>query len=328
MPEVSSIAQVVQIGVEVTPGTTVPATKKLVSLSLEPSPDMSVSTFKPAGQKYTTTAILNRESTKIAVSGIPTYDEIIYLLNSVLCAGVITTPATGVTARLHTFAPSSTLPDVVKTYSVEKGDAAKAYKMAYMLFTGFGLDIGKDDVTLSGTAIAKAIVTGGALSVGTTQLALKPIARKHFSLYLNDTYGTIGTTKLARAFTGSIELSDRFAGVYPIDAALAGNYAAHVETDPKLGGKLLVEADAAGDALVASLRVGTTKYLRIEAIGDIIELALPYRLTVDSAVKLTNIGGLSDEEGVYAIDFEYENVTDSALGGALKVEVQNTITAL
>lgn len=328
MPETSSIAQVVQIGVEVTPGTSVPATKKLVSLSLEPSPEMSVSTFRPAGQKYATTAVHNREHTALIVTGIPTYDEIIYLLNSVLCAGVVTTPATGITTRLHTFAPSSTAPDVVKTYSVEKGDSSKAYKMPYMLFTGFSMEIGADDVTLSGSAIAKAMTTGGALTAGATQLALKPIARKHFSLYLNDSYATIGTTKLSRAFTGSIELSDRFGALFPIDAALAGSFAAHVETEPKLGGKLLVEADAAGDALIASLRSSATKYLRIEAIGDIIELALPYRLTIDSAVKFTNIGGLSDEDGVYAIDFEYTNVTDAPLGGALKVEVQNTIAAL
>lgn len=327
MAEVSALAQVVQLGVEVTPGTAVAATKKLASLSIEPSPEMSVQTFRPAGQKYATTAVQHREHTALAVSGIPTYDEIVYLLSSCLCTATITTPG-GTSPRLWTFAPSSTAPDTVKTYTVEKGDATKCYDIPYCLFTGFSLEIGTDDVSLSGSAIGKAMITGQTLAGGATQLAMKPIARKHFSLYLDDTYAQIGTTKLTRAFTGSIELSDRFGPLFPIDAALAGSFAAHVETEPNLGGKLLVEADAAGDALIANLRSGATKYLRLQAEGDTIETTYKYSLKIDAAVKLTNVSGLSDQDGVYAIDFEYAAVTDSTMGAALKVEVQNTLTAL
>src|SRR6476469_9047878 len=96
-----------QIGLESTYGTQVAADKKLTAMNIALSPAAEVDVYGPMGQKFDTLSILNREWATADISGKPTFTEIVYPLSSVLTTAALTTPATGVTARLWTFTPAN-----------------------------------------------------------------------------------------------------------------------------------------------------------------------------------------------------------------------------
>lgn len=78
------VLETTQIGVEETPGTAVPATVKLASVTVEPQTDIDVEMYGPQGIKTDTISILNRERSSASLSGKPTYNELVYLNSACL----------------------------------------------------------------------------------------------------------------------------------------------------------------------------------------------------------------------------------------------------
>lgn len=399
MPERSSISQVVQIGVESTPGTAVAASKRLSSLGIEMSPNIETQQFRPSGSKYNTLSILGKEWMEGSLSGNAVYDEIIYPLSSCLTAATVTTPGGGTNSRLWTFKPSVTTEDNPKTFTVEQGSSFRGQRFAYGIVNELGLSINRDAIEVSGNVLGQAIqepvnltgstitagitnasaavtytgmlgtgdvgktvsgtgITGGTtiiavnpgvgftlsanatatnptatltLGTATTQLPLVPILPSTVCAYLDSTAGAIGTTKLTRVLGLEWGLSDRFGPLWTVDCGVS-SFATHIETEPSLTCTLTLEADAAGMSFLTQVRAGSTKFLRILATGSIIEGALPYYFQIDMPIKVVDTGGFSDEDGVYAVEWSCVGVQDSTFdggtGGAVKVLVQNTTTAL
>ena len=84
MAENSSIYQVTQLGVEVTPGTPVAATRLITGASFVPRPQGNVNVFRPQGFKFATVAQPGREWSEFDVSGPLTYTELPYWLSSLI----------------------------------------------------------------------------------------------------------------------------------------------------------------------------------------------------------------------------------------------------
>lgn len=325
MTEKSSAAQVVQIGVETTAGTAVAATKRLASLSITPKMEADVKVHRPAGRKFDTLTQLLAEHTTATYDGVPTFEEIIYPLSSVVDTATITTPAGGTTSRLWTFVPDPDSPDAPKTFTVEKGDSSNASRAAYGLFTGIKLSAARKELSYSGDMLLGKWAAN-ALSGSTTALTNTPMSPASADLYIDTTYAGIGTTKVTRAFKFEPDISDKYTPVWPIGTS--ESFAAHVENkDMKGGASITVAADTTAAAMLTQLRDGSTGYMRYEVIGPIIEGSIHYRMTLDLAFKVSNVGEYSDEDGVYAQKFDIVIVDDSSLRG-FKFEVVNKATAL
>lgn len=85
------VERVTQIGVEVTPGTPVPATIRLASGAIELSPQKEFQNFRPPGMKFDTKAAKTREWSSGSFSGGLTYNELHRILDS---AARLSTPVT------------------------------------------------------------------------------------------------------------------------------------------------------------------------------------------------------------------------------------------
>lgn len=329
MPENSALTQLTQIGVETTPGTAVAAPKLLQSLGFTWSPQLTNRIFRPTGQKYGTVAAKGRDWTQLGVTGVPTFDEIVYPLSSILGAAVVTTPdATNApTARLWTFSPSNAAEDAVKTFTIEAGNATRARRAAYMLFSALNLNIGRDNVELGGSAMARRIETGITLTASPTGIPLVPILGDQFSIYSDATSAGLGTTKLLRTFAAEWGISDKVGGVWPLDAAQT-SYAAHVETDPDPTLTLRPMADSVGESFLADLRAGTKRFIRLEAAGPSLGGTVTYRLRIDMAVLVREVAEYSEDDGVFVSPYTFEIVNDTTWGRPLQVAVTNTLSAL
>jgi hypothetical protein len=327
MPERSSLNQVVQIGVETTSGTAVAASKRLTALSIEPSVNADIDTFRPAGQKYASLTSLGREWIEADLSGRATYTEIIYPLSSVVDTATITTPGGGTTSRQWVFESDSTADDVPKTFTVEHGSGVRSARFAYGQVTELGLAFSRDAIEVSGSMMGKALEDPFTLTGAATALALIPVQPTEVTVYMDTTSAGLGTTKLTRVLSADWSLGSRFGPVYVLDAANTG-FVAMVETEPDLTLDLVMEADANGMAQLARLRDGATRFIRIEALGATIETTIKYTLRIDMAVKVSDTGGFSDEDGVYAIEWNFTGVHDATWGKSFSITVINTLTAL
>ena len=333
MAERSTLTQIVQIGVESTPGTSVAATKRLAALSIEPSPTVEIDQFKPSGQKFKTFTALGKEWVTASLSGRATYNEIVYALSSVINTATITTPGGGTTSRNWSFYSNPYGDDTPKTFTVEHGSSFRADKFTHGLITEVGLNFSRSAVEISGSMLGKALQDGITLtSSGLSTLALNPVLPTQTSVYLASTRaGLGGASKLSRVLSASWNLGSRFNPIFPIDASLQNTFAAVIESEPDLSMSLTMEADTEGMNPLTNLRAGDTRYIRIESVGSTIESAITYKLTIDTCVQVVNTGGFSDQDGVYAIEWQFAGITDPSWSGgarAFQIDAVNTLTAL
>lgn len=326
MAERSSISQGVQIGVESTLGTAVSANKKLLGTSIEPGVKASVKTYRPSGGKFSTITALGKEWSEAKISGTLSYTDIVYMLASNVAYAA---PAQqgSTTAYLWTFTPGQTGEDTVKGYTIEQGSSVRAHKSAYNLVNSFGYTITRDECTIKGSTLGKAVTDGITLTSSPTSIALVPVIPTQVSIYCDPASGDLGTTKLDRVFSIDWEFSDRFLSVWAIDSAVS-SFAAHVETEPKPILKILVEANAAGMGFLADLRAGDRAFFRVEATGANIDTGHDYLFQHDISAEVIDVGEFKDEGGVYALEYTFQAIYDASWAKAFTFGVKNALTAL
>lgn len=413
--ERASVFEKCQIGVESIPGTAVAATKYLPATSLEVDPQVTSQEFKPQGSKYTTIVAEQKEWLQVAVRGYPSYGDIIYLLSSVVGTPVTSNLVDGSTATpayKWAFDSSSNGPDTPITYTIEQGSSVRAMRYTNALMKEIQLKFSRQSVEISGQFLATALQDGISLTGGVTAVELVPMLADGWDLFVDPTFGALGTTQVARLFDGTLALGNRWGAVWPVNSSKQ-SYTATVELAPTLTFMAILEADAAGMAYLQTLRNGTTVFARIRSLGAptsltsqgggiyayggrtdataavtsgnvlipdtaaastdvgkavsapfgstavfpagtvvasvvagtsitvnaghaptasgtgvIVGTPVSYSMTTDIALKVGKIGKFSDQEGVYAVEFNYVGVADSGWGKAYHIEVVNQTATL
>lgn len=328
MAERTSVTQILQLGLESTPGTAVAADTLLPSLMLTTGIDGSFTEVRTNGYKYSTDQVIGKEWSTSKISGMPTYDELIYLLSSVL---VKVSPVTSDTsARTWTMNPSSSSEDTVATYTVEQGSAVRAHKFPYGIVSEFSMKGDRDKIEVGGTMIGRLFQDGISLSGSPTAVPQVPIFPKEVSIYMDSSTAALGTTKLTRVLAWEVNIRNRFAPLWVVDAANT-SWVVPVETPIDAKVKLTVEADSQGMGFLTQMRDSAYRYLRIEATSPTLAGAASafYELTWDFAL---NVGAtpkeISDKEGVYATDWEFSLVHDGTWGKTQSCVLVNKVTGL
>lgn len=72
-----------QVGVETTPGTSAPITKKLRGISVDLDPKLTIKEFQPQGLKFASTHVKNQEWAEAKVTGLGNYSEMHYLFSGI-----------------------------------------------------------------------------------------------------------------------------------------------------------------------------------------------------------------------------------------------------
>jgi hypothetical protein len=328
MADVATIAQGAQIGVEntATPGTAVPADVLLNSISITDGVEGNNETFRPDGHKYPALTIPGKEWMAADFTGKLTYDGDPYILCSLIRS---VSPSTVGGIKKWVIAPQNAAEDTHQTYSIEKGGSVRAHSYAYGLIDSVTIDITRDACDLSGTLFAQRITDDVALTGTPTAVALTPVLPRLFDVSLDSTAAALGNTKLLRAFTGRISLSNLVGPVWPIDSAHS-SFGTHVELEPSASVTLFVEHDAAGAEFLTILRSGASRFLRLKAVGDAIAgtPAGTYLWQFDVAVKAKSLGKHSDHEGIYGWEVTLDVVNDDTWGKPYEFTIQNTTAAL
>lgn len=174
MPERASVFEGLQFGVETTPGTAVPADKRLFSIGIDSDPDIPSEEVRSMGQKFPTDVVNGKESATLASRDILAYNDIVYILSGLLGAATITTPAHNGVFTVSLGAPSAG--NFVLTYN------------------------GQTTATIAYTALGAAVQSALELlsTIGTGNVTVTGVAGGPYTV----TFGTFGKRQ-ATALTGS-----------------------------------------------------------------------------------------------------------------------------
>lgn len=328
MTERSTIAQVVQIGVESTPGTGVAANKQFLSTGISPGVKVEMQNFRPMGTKFPTIIVPGKEWTEAKIDGAASYTEMAYLLASLLTdPGAPATVDTS--AKKYTYTPSITTEDSPKTFTVEQGSSVRAGKFTYGIINELEIVFDRGGITIGGTMLGQRYQDGITMTATPTAIAQMPILPTDIDVYLDTTSGGLGGTKLTRVLKAGWKMSNRFGTFWPLNSANT-SFQGTVEIEPKTEIKLMVEADSTGMANLTAMRAGTTQFLRIAATSPTLAGAATqhFQVILDQAVKVADVSEFQDDEGIYAIEFTLEAVYDATWTHALQAQVINQLASL
>lgn len=325
-PERASLFEGVQIGKETVPGTAVAATKKLLSTSFEFGAAVDVTTFRPNGFKYPTIASLNTEWVEGSISGQLAYTDIVYLLSSLIS---VDTPATtGTTGYEWVFVSDSDGPDAPATFTVEQGSSVRAHRFANMLVSALTMTFDTDGTEIDGEIIGTALEDGVTMTATPTEIALVPVMRTQVAVYIADTAaGLDAAPALSRIMSIEWALSDRYQPVVTLNQS--PHWDAYIESEPTGEVTFTLAADADGMTMLDAMRIGQTKFIRIEAVGPVIGAGPAVNtLTIDTAVKISDMSDFQDEDGLFAVEWTGTITHDSTWGKAFQISVINGLSAL
>lgn len=271
MTERTYVVQKTQLGVETTPGTIVAATKRMQTVSVDTEPQVTVQDFRPLGSKYMALAVEQREWVQAPLKGYPSYGDLVYLLSSVINTPVITQISDGsfpTAAYKWAFDSSNVTEDAPKTFTVEQGSSVRAHRYGYGIIRELALKFSRQTVDLTGVMLAQRLQDNVALSGGVVDIPLVPLSAAGFDVFIDTTFGALGTTKLGRLFDGNFVLNNRYGPLWVVDSSQA-SWAAHVELPPTCTFTMIVEADANGMSYLQTLRNGQTVFARVRNLSQV-----------------------------------------------------------
>jgi len=317
-----------QLGVETTSGTSTAANKRLPSLDVEISPEHTKQFFRGAGYKFNTIGVMNKNWATGSYKGPLTYAELAYVLASYSNYAAPSVVGTG--GQGWTFNPAISGTDTIKTYTIERGDAADAAKATFGVFNSCDIEITRDTGTVSGSVLARGFSVGNTLTASPTTIANKPVSMNDMGLFLDSTSAGLGTTRLTDAFRCSIKLPAKYDLKWVIDN-LETSWDDLVEQymTPKL--TLECEFTSQMRTLYNTLKADNVgnHFLRALAVGENIGAGADYTFRGSFALQLTDAKEQRKGNGdVYAYNFEFEIMADTTWNKAWEIYLVNEIASL
>lgn len=327
-----SLNQQMQGGAETVMMTPVAATKRFLSMGIDFDPQVETDTYFPPGFVFPTSTALIQEWTEGDLSGVLTYTEIIYALSMLLGVVTPTTPAGGTDSRKWTWAPAANALLVPKPFTMEKGNSTYGIQYPGTILTGLNIGWSRTDrIEIGGSAMAGRLTKGHTMTTIASNATVEQVRvlPPQVDIYMDDTYALVSgatPTQVGKAFEAGISLDGLYAGVWPLNSTLT-NYDGIVPTQPDSESTLLMMVNATSMALIDTLRAGQVKYLKFRAYGPIIEVAIKYEFSVTLAVQVADVDAFEDSDGVYAVPFTFQPISDG-VNPPMTFDVVNKLLAL
>jgi hypothetical protein len=179
-----------QWGVETTLGSLVACSKRLLCTYFDIAPSVPVVPYRPTGFLTPVTAVAQKESTTLALNGSLCFNDLPYLLSSLLKTSAPSVPSGATLTNRWVFAPSDTSIDAYKSYTLEKGTATQAERVVGAIVRDLTLRWTRTDANLSGSMMGQYSTELVTITPTPTDIAAAPIDPKAVSIYVGTTFNT------------------------------------------------------------------------------------------------------------------------------------------
>jgi len=334
MPDRASVLEIIEIGVESVPGTQVPSSMKLQSLAMDLDTAIQFDRIAPSGDLFDTISAPRQEYATGSLSGYPSYPELAWVFSNVFGAATVTTPSGATTMRRWFWKPSSSVPWTPRTWTIRRGVAGNtAESAAYGLLTGVGMSFSATaQPTISGDLFGRALdYTATVGASGLTIPPLVPILPKQVCVYVDPTFAAMGTTRMTRDFAAGFEIGGLNGPFWPLDCTIT-SFGGHVPLKPgTTTASLQLGNDTQGREPVAAMRIGDTRYVRIEATGPQVDAGpppVPHRLRIDMACKVVDAPSRADADGLSTLTWSFGLFDDPSFGGAIAITLDTNVATI
>jgi len=317
----ASVFQHLNIGPEVTPGTLVSATKRLLDTRFSLNPNVPTQPFRPVGVKFNTDLTLEKEWSTGTFEGVLGFNDIVYILASALV--VPSAPSGGGTAKTWTFIPSGWDPDVIQTYSMDYGSSARAERCGFGVFSGVEINLARNGLTVRGDVFARTM-SETATMASTTNVASLVASPKLVTISVGDTVG--GLTMLQNCISANIHFRNRVGPAFFLRAD-QDSYSDIVEIAPDYMAQIQVEHNSVAAGYMADLRNSAQKFCRYLITGPLVQTGINASIQITFPFKFqTPTRG--DVDNIFASTFSLMPNYESGTGNGLEIVVINNIAAL
>jgi hypothetical protein len=162
MTERATVFEDAQIGPEslAAKGVAVAADTRLPAIGINMTPAITTRRFRPRGRKLDTLIVPGKKSTEGDIEGVATYQDPVYVLDSLLGTTTPTIPGGATLARERLWRIISSGPDNPQSYTVEAGSSVRAARATHVVFTEMSLELNSEEVNIGGALIGQRYVDG------------------------------------------------------------------------------------------------------------------------------------------------------------------------
>ncbi len=316
--------QMRQIAKETTAGTPVAANKRLSGLSLTLSPRVNKERFRAAGAKSTTATAVNSLMADGSYEGPADYNHIIWPLEGLVGSSG---PTGSGTAKTRVYAPAGYGPDAnAKTFTVEAGDAVAARIYSRLRFRSFQLQAGRlTGAKISGNCYANYPTDGQTLTANPTDIPQFTSQGNQWDIFLDTTYGGLGTTKIATAYSFGFAVGNKFNPFYALNTTNGNNMSDEAEIAMDINGSFTMMHDSQSRSLFATILNNSVGYLRALSTGPLVETGINAKIQFDIAMQMVEPAD-DDNDGVYGVQYGFDSIYDASLGGHWKTTIINGLS--
>lgn len=318
-----------QLGVESTYGVAVTADKKIAALSITPTLNIERDSREPVGDKFARLLGSTRKWYSASYEGVMCTRALPYVLSSLLKEVAPTLVSTSLAYKWE-YLPDPNGAEAFKSYTFNSGYGSDAVEATGVAFQSLTIEFSRrrNVFTMSGDIIGRD-ATSTSMDTLSSVIETNPLLASQVNIYMADTYAGLSSGHLSNVLSGTIEISTRYADVWYVDSSQSG-FAKLVDVHAPVTISLMFEATAANLALLDSLASGARKFIRVEAVGGLIEATSYHTFTFDMAGELGEVRRFEDSDGVYAFSVGLYGVQDDTLdtGGVFKATVITDVNAL
>jgi len=320
-----------QLGVETTKGTATAANKKLLGLTITPSPETETSQFRPNGFTVPTVSQLVTEATTADIEGPIDFRTLPYLYSSMF--GAVTPTEVDEDAAYEwqwDFVGKGELNPLSYTVEVGAAGSGNASRFTHGVVDSLSFDISKNgENTFSGSMVGQQFTTATTLTASPTEIDIMPVNGVMWDAYVDSTSIGLGTTKLQELYSASLGFDGLFERAYTIDSTKPSFSSLITAAEPDLSWTATVGVDSTLNGYLTAARSGGKRFVRLKAVGATIpDSTETFSLQIDMCVVVTGFGSLGESDGLYAADVDFALAYDPTWGKAMQITVVNDIAAL
>jgi hypothetical protein len=194
--------------------------------------------------------------------------------------------------------------------------------------TDFSVSVSEDSSEVAGTIVGYA-PSNVTLTGSPTSIATLPSGPREVDIYIDPTFGAIGTTKVSAALSWNFAIASLREKMHVLNTTFQAFHSL-TDTAVDLSANFRTEHNLQSRNIFAGVTATSNpiQYIRFKSTGAIIEGALPYYIQLDLAARIIDMNQDSNT-AVWGYQYMLIPEYDSTFGNKLfNLVIQNTITAL